>query len=706
MAQYIVMIKLLFSLYFLCLRVLSFFLSFHPSKKRFGKAKEVIAKREFESEGFIEPEEEVQKLKEEIKEEVSGGQLEKAEDKEKEAEQELETSPESDERERVEGELVEIKLEESEIKKESKKREISPEDSGGGRWKTDTHPVKKGAKRLKSLLPKIDIVCWKEGFTWLIGAEVEDSLEDLHLYQNDEPLEPESSHGNRHRLKDIKGQLKAEWNEREIVIPLLSQEKQHLVFKTRKNWNELGRLVRFPTIGYYIVIVPSDWKRDSNLAGLAPVKPENIHITNYKAHFFHLDDSDTANIGFFTEKDELKQVKSGSQRFRLKGKVIEDASDNMGPIFAEKPPFLCAAKSDWTDVGLIVVGKEGRGRRKWRTHFAPKKNDTEQSFPGDLEKRKGGWFFVRIYDNDENLLESLDFRFMKALHSIEVSSYKNFPGDGGHKPVELTFYHEQDCIVELAKGSESEVKISRESQKTEIIIPNHPSWDVSDWKIKYGKAKIDIEIMIERIWWSLVDDITKKESIIKAPFFDQPLIVSNKLFLPTSKKAFCIWLPKARWANEVFVSLDESSKRKYPIRMMDRNVNMPIPDFYDEVKDNEHEIEIKASIQRYDGFQDSATICRIEPEISVEEEPVEEEETEEEEEREPIPISPRHKACCETCDHARKKYNPKEKTNNYWCRRIHWRRIHWYEYQTRYSHYRCDEWRGEYFDPDKECWTS
>jgi len=474
----------------------------------------------------------------------------------------------------------------------------------------------------------------------------------------------------------------------------------------RKNWNELGRLVRFPTIGFYIVIVPSDWKRDSNIAGPAPVKPENTHITNYKAHFFHLDDGDTSNIGFITEKDELIQVKSGSQRFRLKGKVIEDASENMGPIFAEKPPVLWAAKSDWTDVGLIVVGKEGRGRRKWRTHFVPNKNEKEQSFPRDLEKRNGGWFFVRIYDSDENLLESLDFRFMKALHSIEVSPYKNLPGDEGHKPVELTFYHDQDCTVELGKGSESEVKISRESQKTEIEIPNHPSWDVSDWKIKYGKAKIDIEIMIERIWWSLVDDITKKESIMKAPFSDQPLNVSNELFLPTSKKAFCIWFPKPRWANEVFVSLDESSKRKYPIRMTDRNVNIPIPDFYDEAKDSKHEVEIKACIIRYDGFQDSATICRIEPEISAEEEPVEKEETEEEVESIQILISSKNKACCGTCDHARMQYNPKEKSNNYWCRRIHWRRIHWYEYKKNYSHYRCDEWRGEYYDPDGEYKTS
>lgn len=700
------MIKLLFLFFFSCLAILVFFLSFHPLKKRFGKAKEAITKKEFEGEEFIEPEEEVKKDEEEIEEEDSVGQLEKAEDKEKEAEQELKTSIDRRELDGVRDELEETKVEEPEIKKESKKREISPEDSGGGRWKTDTHPVKKGAKRPKSLLPKIDIVCWKEEFTWVIGAEVEDTPEDLHLYQNDEPLEAESSHGNRHRLKDIKGQLKAEWNEGEIVIPFLSQEKQHLVFKTRKNWNELGRLVRCPTIGFYIVIVPSDWKRDSNLAGPAPVKPENIHINNYKAHFFHLDDRNTANIGFITEKDELIPVKSGSQRFQLKGKVIEDASDNMGPIFAEKPPVLCAAKSDWTDVGLIVVGREGRGRKKWRTHFAPKKNEAEQSFPGDLEKRKGGWFFVRLYDNDENLLESLDFRFMKALHSIEVSSYKNFPGDGGHKPVELTFYHEQDCIVELAKGSESEVKISRESQKTEIEIPKHASWDVSDWKVKYDKAKIDIEIMIERIWWSLVDDMTKKESIMKAPFADKPINVGNELFLPTSKKAFCIWFPKPRWINEVFVSLNESSKRKYPIRVTDRNVNIPFPDLYDEVKDNEHEIEIKACIIRYDGFQDSATICRIEPEISVEEEPVEKEETKEEVESIPILISSKHKACCETCDHARMQYNPTKESNNYWCRRHRWERILLYEYEKNYAHYHCDEWRGEYFDLDGKYKTS
>ena len=700
------MIKLLFSLFFLCLIILIFFLSFHPLKKRFGKAKELKTKKEFEYEVLKEPKEEVKKDEEVIEDEDSVGKSEKAEAIERETEQKLKTSIDRGELDGVRDELEETKVEEPEIKKESKKREVSPEVRGGRPRKIDKYFEKKRVKKPKSKQPKIDIVCWKEGFTWVMGAEVEDSPEGLHLYQNGKPLEPDSSHEYRHRLNDIKGQLKAEWDEGEIVIPLLSREKQHLVFKTRKNWNELGRLVKCPSIGFYIVIVPSDWKRDSHLAGPAPVKPENTHINNYKAHFFYLDDRETANIGFITKKDELIQVISGSQRFRLKGKVIEDASENMGPIFAEKPPVLCAAKSDWTDVGLIVVGKEGLGRRKWRTHFVPNRNEKEQSFPRDLEKRNGGWFFVRIYDSDENLLESLDFRFMKALHSIEVSPYKNFPGDGGHKPVELTFYHEQDCVVQLGMGSESEVKISRESHKTEIEIPNHPSWDVSDWKIKYGKAKIDIEIMIERIWWSLVDDITKKESIMKAPFSDQPLNVSNELFLPTSKKAFCIWLPKPRWANEVFVSLDESSKRKYPIRMTDRNVNIPIPDFYDEVKDSKHEVEIKACIIRNDGFQDLATICLIEPEICTEEEPVEKEETEEEVESIQILISSRNKACCGTCDHARKQYNPSEKYNNYWCRRIHWRRIHWHEYEKNYAHYRCDEWRGEYYDLDGKYKTS
>jgi len=70
--------------------------------------------------------------------------------------------------------------------------------------------------------------------------------------------------------------------------------------------------------------------------------------------------------------------------------------------------------------GVIVIGEEGSGRNRWRTQFSPQESMIDQKMPDDLANRQGGWYFVRIYDKDDNLLESMDFRFSAGLKSIQI----------------------------------------------------------------------------------------------------------------------------------------------------------------------------------------------------------------------------------------------------------------------------------------------
>jgi len=67
--------------------------------------------------------------------------------------------------------------------------------------------------------------------------------------------------------------------------------------------------------------------------------------------------------------------------------------------------------SEWAGIKKIVLGQKGPGRNRWKMHFAPDSGKALQSFPPDLIRRRGGWYFVRFIDANETLVQSMDFRF-------------------------------------------------------------------------------------------------------------------------------------------------------------------------------------------------------------------------------------------------------------------------------------------------------
>ena len=138
------------------------------------------------------------------------------------------------------------------------------------------------------------------------------------------------------------------------------------------------------------------------------------------------------------------------------------------------------------------------------------------------------------------------------------------------------------------------------------------------------------------------------------------------------------------------------------MRISERNVCIPTRDFFDEVKDSKQEVEIKVWITRHDNAIESTTFCRLEPEV-IEVTP--KKPPEEKVESEDTSVNLENKACCYTCDHARMQYVTAAKSNLFWCRRMRWPRILRHDFETEFSHYRCAEWRGEYYDIYRNCWT-
>lgn len=575
-----------------------------------------------------------------------------------------------------------------------KSRRLPPSERGGRRGPRQRSSIKK-LEQEKGRFSKPEIICWNEGWNWTIGIEVPEEIEVIDVINKDGQLEPVNSDDSRYCLNHTEGNVKVTWDGGEKDLQLMTSEQRYLVFKMKKNWREPGRLVRKPTVGFYLIVVPESWKRDEQISGSPPIEPESTQLDGYKAHFFYLEKNSNGLIGFISENGEQIKVELGISRFYLLGQEINDASEEMGPLFGLQPPLIgTLANYDWNNIGVIVVGEEGSGRNKWRTQFDPQPDIKEQKLPKEIENRLGGWYFVRIYDKNDSLLESMDFRFMKALKQIDIASYPFLPNANGHEPIAINFHHDRGCEIKLLKGS---IEINKKEQITSAVIPNKSAWDVSEWSVKSDNASIELEIMIERIWWNLIEE--HEETLLKRKddLLDKPIVIRREFFKAASNKAIGLWLPKPQWIKEVFVGFDGTRRRKYLIKTTERCTKILLRDFCDsgEITDHTHEVELKLWVSSpYTSDEECVAICKIPNESGKPEPispPVDIEPLIESVETKTDPLSRRG---CATCDHAR------TVRGSYWCRRYHWPRVVEWIFDRDYSQLCCPEWRGEYFDKE------
>ncbi|MBC7078672.1 MAG: hypothetical protein H5T92_10265, partial [Synergistales bacterium] len=288
----------------------------------------------------------------------------------------------------------------------------------------------------------------------------------LTVLQDGLPLTREESREACWSLERVFGEVVVQWNEGEAVQEtraVLGQDV-YLLFKLSGQDQNQGRHVKSPSSGSYLVMAPDHWKRNCKLSGPPPVKPEPVFLPGYQAHFFELEKDGGRKIAFLTSK--LFVIESKAPQFELVGNRLNDASEDKGPLFGEAPPRIRALdEQGWKNVGTIVVGEEGMGKKRLRTHFAPNSEGQEQDLPSKVAARKGGWYFVRLYDTKDDLLESLDFRFLCALKEIRLLQPFPLPLEDGHRLVRVEFLHESGCAVQSIDAL-AKIQIERQDDRT------------------------------------------------------------------------------------------------------------------------------------------------------------------------------------------------------------------------------------------------
>lgn len=534
-------------------------------------------------------------------------ELRKAEEERRKAEEEHKSLEAGTRRKGEEAQRAEEEEERPKVKAERKR--LEPGKRGGRPSGLTQGGEERPAQETKSLRPKPEIGCWKRERRWILGVEVpEDLLEkpELQVLQNGLPLAQDESSEDCWCLEQVCGQVVVQWNEdvvaKETQIAL--GEGNYLLFKLSGKNQNLGRRIKSPLFGSYLVMVLDNWDRDEALSGPPPAAPEPVSLAGYKAHFFDLEKDGDRKIAFRAPGGESFVIESKASRFELFGTRLNDANEDIGPLFGGRPPKICTVGDQtWTDVDCIVVLEEEKRteEKRWRDVIAPDEETRELGLGDKLEERGAGRYSLRIYDKQLGPpVESLDFRFICALKEIRIIQPFPLPSEDGHRPVCVEFLHEPGCVVLPADGLACNIEIEREDDKTILSIPPDPTCDETCWLVGHkGGPQVEVTVLVERLWWAVGE-----EHNASPEWEDQLLTLPRNNFTATSVKALWLRLPRRRWVDAVSVGFERSKARQFSMKVTEKMLTIPLREFGDstEVGDREQEHFLKVWIERADGL--------------------------------------------------------------------------------------------------------
>ena len=287
--------------------------------------------------------------------------------------------------------------------------------------------------------------------------------------------------------------------------------------------------------------------------------------------------SSACKLAFRNGSSQSVVIGSGGPLFQLVGEQIHDASEHLGPLFAVAPPRISVADGTWQGVRTIVLGEEGKGAGKWRKAFKPNPDLPEQTMPVDLANRRAGWYFARFYDHEDELIDSLDFRFCAGLRRVQTHQSQPFPSAGGHDAATVELEHDSEWQVVPSVATHGDVTIERKSDRTVLRIPPRPERDLTRWKLgPHAGPQAEIALLVERVWWAV-------SAVAEPPseWEDICLILSVEDFSATSGEAIWLRLPRPRWTDCVLVGFQPDRRRPYVPRVTEHMVAIPLRDFSD-----------------------------------------------------------------------------------------------------------------------------
>ncbi len=433
----------------------------------------------------------------------------------------------------------------------SSSRRVPPEKRGGrpranelSEASTSRETARQSAKSKRGPLP--ELVCWLDGTAWRIGVEINEDAWD-GTWNPDTGVQEDPDDRARWQLCCPLGEAS--------LINEATQERRgfssepYRIFRLSGPGYAYGRRQRRLSRGRFLVVTPAEWKLQKEYAQYQPIEPDRVAGGDFRAHYINLNEVMPSQVVFDTADGPLA-VPTGPL-FELCGnKVALDAHACAGPLFYGDAPNLRALGA--CTYAKVVVGDEGviAGQRQ-RRHAS--KFDDLRPWIADL---RVGWFYVRLYDVNDDLIDSLDFRFAADLREVKVESHDVLPSSRGHRPVQVTVRHEPTItLVHAPAPREERLQVKRVGESSRFEIPPDASCDNTTWLLmdKKSRRRTELAIRIERLWWCLKEE-GEKPSV--ADWSDKPVRLTSDHYKASSKHLLHFLAPPSFRGRTLSIGID------------------------------------------------------------------------------------------------------------------------------------------------------
>lgn len=381
---------------------------------------------------------------------------------------------------------------------------------------------------------RMELVCWRKGMNWSVGIEVGDgsSEEAWNVRQDTGALEEDERTHGRWLLTSPCGWVTLQGGDgRELKFG----SEAFRIFKLSGPSCDRGRYMRSLTNGRFLIVAPEACQPDRAMLDAMFLDSEDV-TGRCRAHHIDTSSIGSAAIGFTAPTGEFRSIPTTAPAFELQGALVRDTHILAGPLFSGEPPLLRPLRD--VEYASVVLGTEGPRHlsRHWR-----KSSSSFDRLRPDVESRQGGWFFLRLYDSSDELLESLDFRYAAGLRAIERVAEAPVPTPEGHRAGKVRLFHDSNCRVIPLGNPAPRVSSDVAQGSSTIEVAPLPILDKALCLLEHdGGGGVEIGIGMDRVWWATLDQAGDDQP---PEWTDRPVVFNVVDFAATSRRVMRIRLP-------------------------------------------------------------------------------------------------------------------------------------------------------------------
>lgn len=403
--------------------------------------------------------------------------------------------------------------------------------------------------------------------SWAVGLEVPDETADKNwcVSQASSNLIEDGNRQGRWPLTSPLGNVEAKYDGEDEPYQFPSEPFR--IFKLSGPLRNEGRCMQSVTRGRFLVVTPQDGEVVSDSEVQAP---EYVIGGDCRAYHLEVPHQNRAAAILIHAAGNSWNLPMTGPAFDLQGEVVQDGHLGTSYLFRGEPPHLQCLRG--MSYGMVVVLQVGLREQTagWRAS-ASNFNELRPS----IADRRAGWFSVRLYDENDCHIETLDFRFSSRLQAIEIETTGPMPGLDGHSPARIRILHDDGVdVTPLAGSAADELSVRKTRGGSCIEIPPSPSYDETNWLIKEGDASgVDVRLCVERVWWSLAGE---GAAPLERKWEDRPLELRQEDVSATSQRVLRVRLPPGYRRKDVRVGIKlQGSLELHPITGNPSELELP-----------------------------------------------------------------------------------------------------------------------------------